>query len=114
MNIPAESSALVSIFIAHGKSNEFGATLAIDTASLTAAPVGESVRVDINTLGNVSVSLSALLHLLGTIKPLFPSAGHLVGVFEDSKEGRIILLPKPNETYRSNVRGFGHKAIIPL
>jgi hypothetical protein len=88
--IPNEPSALITIFRSQGDSVEFMATLAIDTYSLPTTPIGECVRVDIDTLGSLPLALSSLLHLLGTLEPLFPSAGHLVGIFEDGEEGRII------------------------
>jgi len=113
--IPEETSALITVFRGHGSDNKFMATLAIDAHSFAATPIDEGVRIDINALSELPLSLNLILHFLGTLQPFFPSARHLVGIFEDSQEGRIIFLPKPRNTNCSDrERGnVDHDPIIP-
>jgi hypothetical protein len=110
--IPKQASALITIFRGHHGCDEPMATIAIDSHTFTATPIGESVRIDINSLDGLPVSLSALLHLLGMLKPLFPGVMHFVGIFEDSQEGRIVFLPEPRNTDRPNWN-LAHEPIIP-
>lgn len=111
--IPEEPSALVTVFRGHGGDNEFVATLAIDAHSFAVTPIDEGVRIDINALSELPLSLNLMLHFLGTLQPLFPSAGHLVGVFEDSEKGRIVLFPKPYDASCSDGGDTAHEVIIP-
>src|SRR5580692_1408394 len=113
--IPEEASALISVFRQYRGCDELVPTLAIDAHSFATAPIGESIRINVDALSILPLSLNLLLHFLGTLKPFFPSAGHLVGVCEESQEGRIIFLPKPrNANCSDGERGnVDHDPIIP-
>src|SRR5260370_37982159 len=106
--IPRIASALVTILGGEGCRDEFVATLAVDTYASVSAPIGECVRVDVDSLGSLPESFGSLLRLLRSLEPLFPGARHFIGVLEDSQQGRIIFLPKPCEADNTNgVTGGG-------
>jgi Helix-turn-helix domain of transposase family ISL3/zinc-finger of transposase IS204/IS1001/IS1096/IS1165 len=61
------------------------ATLTVGAHPFTQTLIRETIGIDIDALCAVSLGLGPLLHLLSPLEPLFPSAGHLVGVVEEHK-----------------------------
>lgn len=102
LEIP-ESASVFAIFSVDDTSGEGFSCLGIDPVSSASAPVGESFRVDISPSNDVPLSLKGVLRFLRSLDKFLPSGEIPIGVFTDSKEGRVIFLPNPDNSGGSNV-----------
>jgi len=96
--------ALISaVFFSDKISAKPCAALAASIDPIAAAPISESIRVDVCAFDDVALSFEFFLGFLRTLFPLLPSGKKLVAVYESRTAGRIIFLPNPSDTNRSNV-----------
>jgi hypothetical protein len=100
-----------AVFFSDKISGKVSATLSASVDSISSAPIGESVRVNINAFDNVALTFKFCLTFLRTLVPLLPRGQELVAIFEDGDAGSIVFLSHSSDSDSANVvsADLGHE-----
>ena len=95
----AANLALISaVFFSDKIIGKLYAALSASIDPIGSAPIGESVRVNINAFDDVALTFKVCLGFLRPLVPLLPRGEKFVAIFEDSKASSIIFLPNPSDS----------------
>jgi len=102
-------SASALVLVGRNGDGELLASVAVEFEPIPAAPIGEGVRINIDTFDDVPLTQEAINCAIRAVEPLLKSIGESGSVTHDLSDFEIILLAIPRNDSRPR-RVHGHPA----